>query len=77
MKLLRREQVQEITGLSKSSLWRLERSGLFPRRRQLSGRSVAWNEQEVNRWIEGLPQASWEIRKINFPSKFFRGLFGK
>jgi len=38
---LREPQVFEITQLSKSTRWRLERDGKFPRRRQLSSNSVA------------------------------------
>jgi prophage regulatory protein len=49
--LLRLSDVVRVTRLSRSTLWRLERAGRFPPRRQLSARAVAWSEQEVNDWI--------------------------
>lgn len=37
--------------LSRTTLWRLEREGLFPRRIKLSDNRVGWIEEEVNEWI--------------------------
>ena len=51
-KFLRKPQVSEITGLSPVTLWRLEREGRFPRRRQLSKNSVGYFESEVVDWME-------------------------
>ena len=42
------------TGLGRTTLWQLERAGLFPKRAQRSGeggRTVAWSAVEVARWI--------------------------
>jgi len=51
-KLLRLSAVQEITGgLSRSTIWRLERAGLFPKRRTLSTKIIAWNETEIDDWV--------------------------
>ena len=57
MKLLRIKQVIEATGLSRMTLWRLEKAGHFPARRQLGANSVAWLESDVTAWIESRPHA--------------------
>jgi prophage regulatory protein len=43
--------VHNATQLSRSTVWRLERIGQFPARRQLSGNSVGWLRSEVEAWI--------------------------
>ena len=50
-RILRVDQVLARTGLSRTTLWRLERHGTFPRRRQLSPGAVGWLESEVQAWI--------------------------
>lgn len=49
--LLRLPSVMEMTGLSKSTLYDLQRAGTFPRARKLSRRCVAWRSREVQDWI--------------------------
>ncbi|MCP3714894.1 AlpA family transcriptional regulator [Paraburkholderia sp. CNPSo 3281] len=49
---LRRPDVVQKTGLSATTLWRLERDGKFPARRQLSPHCVAWDEAEIDHWLE-------------------------
>ena len=51
LKLLRFAAVRARTGLSRSTIWRLERQGAFPRHRRISANAVAWVEEEVNDWI--------------------------
>ena len=45
-------QVQEIVPYSASHIWRLEKSGEFPKRIRLGGNRVAWLQSEVNSWVE-------------------------
>jgi prophage regulatory protein len=48
-------QVQQMVGgYSRSSLWRLEKEGEFPRRVKLTpgGRRIGWKESEIQDWIE-------------------------
>jgi len=53
MKAARWPRVHELTGkLSRTTVWRLEKDGLFPQRRRLTGNSVAWIEEEVIEWLE-------------------------
>jgi prophage regulatory protein len=51
LKLLRFGEVRQRTGLSRSTIWRMERSGIFPRRIKVSVNVVAWREDEVDAWI--------------------------
>jgi prophage regulatory protein len=51
LKLLRFPAVRERTGLSRSTIWRLEREGDFPKHRRISANTVAWVEEEVLSWI--------------------------
>ena len=51
LKLLRFPMVRERTGLSRSTIWRLERCGDFPKHRRISANVVAWVEEEVLSWI--------------------------
>jgi predicted DNA-binding transcriptional regulator AlpA len=50
-RLLRRQVVQDLTGLSKATLWRLERAGKFPKAVQLTSRSVGYRESDILDWI--------------------------
>ena len=50
-RFLRWGEVQGRTGLSRSTVWRLEKAERFPRRRWLSPNAVGWLESEVEAWI--------------------------
>ncbi len=50
-RFLREPEVQKITGLSRTTRWRLERDGKFPHRRRISTSAVAWVESEVQDWL--------------------------
>lgn len=52
IRLLRLAAVLDRTGLSRSTIWRLEKAGKFPRRRRVSASVVAWLESEVTAWIQ-------------------------
>ena len=52
-KFLMLSQVRDIVPYSASHIWRLERSGQFPRRVRLGGNRVAWLQSEVNSWVDG------------------------
>jgi prophage regulatory protein len=52
-KFIRFPEVQEkIGGLSRTTVWRLEKKGLFPKRRKLTSRAVAWVKAEVDAWVQ-------------------------
>jgi prophage regulatory protein len=54
--VLRVKRVVAITGLSRSSIYDMQKRGLFPKSIQLSVRAVAWREREVAAWLASRPQ---------------------
>jgi len=50
-RIIRAREVQDMTGLSRTTLWRMENNGSFPRRVSLGVGSVGWKLSEVKRWI--------------------------
>jgi len=50
-RILRSKEVQDMTGLSRTTIWRLERVGKFPSRVSLGLNSIGWRFNEVNEWI--------------------------
>ena len=52
MKLLRIDQVVELTGLKPSSIYKQIREGNFPRSIYITKRAKAWPESVVRKWIE-------------------------
>ena len=59
-KILRTSDVLKMVGLSRVTLWRLCRSGDFPRALRLGPRSVGWRSSEVQDWIESRPRTKAE-----------------
>jgi prophage regulatory protein len=58
MRVLRAQELVELTGLSRSTIWRLERDGKFPERLHLSANIVGWNEDEVLEWLNDRPRGT-------------------
>jgi prophage regulatory protein len=56
MAILRTTDVIRLTGLSRTTLWRFERSGKFPARLRLGPNSVGWLDHEVRQWIKARPR---------------------
>jgi prophage regulatory protein len=50
-RLISFREVAQRVGLSRSSVWRMERAGQFPKRRRLSVNRVAWWEAEIEEWL--------------------------
>jgi len=44
--------LREVVGLGRTTIWRLEKDGRFPKRRQLSDRRVGWLRKDVEEWAE-------------------------
>lgn len=51
-RLLRRPEVQTLTGLSKSTMYQMIADGEFPKQIQIGKRSVFWVEGHITQWIE-------------------------
>ena len=60
-KLLRRPEVEGITGLSRATIYARINVGTFPLPVRLGPNSVAWRADDVNQWIAELPVAD-ELR---------------
>ena len=48
---IRLNVVQEITSLSKSTIYRLISEGDFPKQVQIGKRAVVWVRSDINAWI--------------------------
>jgi prophage regulatory protein len=56
LRFLHWPEVHRLVGLSRATVWRLERAGRFPRRCRLAPGSIGWVAQEVADWIEARRQ---------------------
>ena len=56
MKILRLSDVVGLTGLSRVTLWRLEKRKKFPARIHLTKNRVGWIEDEVVGWMKSRPR---------------------
>lgn len=51
-RIIRKPELFSKIGLSEATIWRMEKSGKFPRRLQLGGNSVGWFDTEIDAWLE-------------------------
>lgn len=56
MKLIRIRELVRWLGLSRTTIWRLERDGRFPARIRTSARLVAWSEADIEAWLANQPR---------------------
>ena len=66
MKILRIPEVIKLTGLSRATIWRLERKGKFPSRLYLSENAIGWHEDDIREWIASRPRGM--LRRKQFPT---------
>lgn len=45
-------EIKRLVGLSRTTIWKLEKTGQFPRRKKITATKVGWLESEVRSWIE-------------------------
>src|SRR5712691_783470 len=50
--ILGEAQVHQLTNLSRTTRWRIERRGEFPKRVRLSPGRVGWRQDEIREWID-------------------------
>ena len=55
-RLLRRRQVEEITSMSRSSIYRLMQDGQFPRPVKVGCAAVRWRVSDIMRWLTSRPK---------------------
>lgn len=49
--IIKRSEIILMTGLSSTTLWRLEKEGRFPARIPLSVNRVGWRRSEIEAWL--------------------------
>ena len=49
--ILDEEKVRAVTSLSRTTRWRMERRGEFPKRVRLSPGRVGWRQADIEAWI--------------------------
>ena len=59
--LLRRRQVEEVTGLSRSSIYRLMMDHDFPRPVRIGPAAVRWRSSDLTAWLESRPVATGDF----------------
>lgn len=52
--VMRLSEVKRITGLSRTTIWEMERAGKFPKHAQLTAKSIGWLESQIDGWMETL-----------------------
>lgn len=56
--ILRRRQLEEKLGLSRSSIYQMVADGLFPKPIKLGRRAVGWRADEIENWLIEMQEAS-------------------
>jgi prophage regulatory protein len=51
-RLMRRPDVQNVTGLSRSTIYAMMAEGTFPKPVKLGKRAVAWREADIRNWLD-------------------------
>jgi len=58
LKILRTNEVAEMLGVSRVTLWRWTQRGLLPPKRIIGPNTVGWIEEEIQSWIKSRPMRS-------------------
>ncbi len=64
-RLLRRRQVEEITGMSRSSIYKMMQDGEFPRPVKIGLAAVRWRASDITAWVESRPVARGEFDSLS------------
>jgi len=59
-RFLRRQEVEQITSLNQTTIWREEKAGRFPKRYNLTTRTVGWLASEINDWMNSRQTSTGE-----------------
>jgi prophage regulatory protein len=55
-RIVRQREALRLTGLSRVTLWRLERAKLFPQRRRIGRQAVGWLASDIDDWLASRPR---------------------
>ncbi|MFB4390399.1 MULTISPECIES: AlpA family transcriptional regulator [unclassified Pseudomonas] len=50
--IMRRDEVEQITGFKRSHIYNLMKAGLFPQCRRIGTRAVGWDSLEIEQWVQ-------------------------
>jgi prophage regulatory protein len=54
-RILRDKELDELTGTSRTTRWRLIKKGEFPAPVQISDTTIGWRESVIQEWIRSRP----------------------
>jgi prophage regulatory protein len=57
-RILREREVEEQTGLSRTTRWRLIKAGQFPQPLRLTSTAVGWKQSSITEWIASRESAA-------------------
>ena len=57
-RLLRRREVEELSGIRRSTIYRKMKDGDFPRPVRVGPSAVRWRESDIVAWVESRPVAT-------------------
>jgi prophage regulatory protein len=55
-RVVRFPAVRNRVGISRTTIWRLEAGGLFPKRVQIGPAAIGWFEDEIEAWLAARPR---------------------
>ncbi len=58
LRIMRLDEVKDVTGLSKTTIYRFEKEGRFPSRVSLGERSVGWFQDDIEAFLMSLKAAN-------------------
>ena len=61
--VIRQRETIQRTGLSRTTIWRLERAGLFPLRRRIGRQAVGWLASDIDEWLATRPRGPQPARQ--------------
>lgn len=64
---LRRTEVERITGLSRSEIYRRIKDGKFPKPVQVGSRAVAWTQFSITNWQDECLAVGWDPNRESVP----------
>ena len=64
-RLLRRREVEQMVGLSRTSIYRLMDSGDFPHPIRVGPRAVRWRLRDIEQWMSERPLTTGKVEKVS------------
>lgn len=55
--VIRPGELAKLLNLSRPTLWRMEKEGRLPRRKQIAGRAVGYLRSDIEEWLKSRPDA--------------------